>query len=74
MELACDLGRVVFFGIIYILSFYLTTKNLLVAALLLGGSCTFLIGLMPDSRADARLKDKTIRVSPKLRKEKVEVH
>jgi hypothetical protein len=68
MELMCDTGRVVFFGILYIASFYLSTKNLLVAGLLLGGASTFLIGLMPDSRCEARVDNKEIKVQRKLAK------
>jgi hypothetical protein len=68
METSIDLGRVVFLGILYVLSFYLSTKNLLMAALLLGGLATFTIGLMPDSRCEIpRHTNKKIKVTPMIR-------
>jgi MFS family permease len=68
MEFAIDLGRVLFLGILYFISFYLPTEKLLMVSLLLGGLITFGIGLMPDSRCEIpHITNKKIKVSPILR-------
>lgn len=74
MEISTDLGRVAFFGIIYAVSFYLSDRNLLVFCLILGGLASFLISLMPDYRAEITHGNRKIKVTPAIRKAKVEVN
>ncbi|MEI7690020.1 MAG: MFS transporter [bacterium] len=50
MEFGIDLMRVLFFAILFAISFYLTGPQLLVWALLIGAVFTFLLTLMPAAK------------------------
>ncbi len=52
MEIGVDFFRVIFFGFLFFLTFYLTGPQVLVWALLIGAAFTFLITLMPAAKND----------------------
>lgn len=66
METAIDLGRIFLFGLMYILTFVLATKWVLVTALVFGGIGSFLTTLMPPAKCEIcqPIKNKTIKLTP----------
>lgn len=52
MEFSTDIARAIFFGILYILSFYFSMQGILILGLILGGLSTFLIAFMPPAEIE----------------------
>ena len=50
MEFGADIFRVVYFGLLVILSFYVSGSSLLAWALIIGAAATFLMAFMPQSK------------------------
>lgn len=67
METAVDIARIIFFGIIYLLGFILSGKDLIVAGMFIGGFGTFLVALMPQAKCEV----KKIKVISKIQKARV---
>lgn len=67
MELSTDIVRILGLLFIYAISFYLAVNSVLVIGLIMGGMASFLIGLMPPTKREIEIKDKTIKVQRMIR-------
>ncbi|HBG81839.1 TPA: hypothetical protein DDW69_03280 [candidate division CPR2 bacterium] len=54
MEFSVDVAKILFFVLLYVASFFLALKALLIAGMLIGAFSSFLIGLMPPTRAEIK--------------------
>ena len=68
MELTTDIARILFFGVLVLLGYFVDGILYLSIGLILGGFGAALLTLMPASKRDiVSTKDAKIRVTPKLR-------
>lgn len=68
VELASDIARVLYFGLIIVASIYLPLQTTLIFAFILSAVGAFLSGLMPPSKRDLVLKSREIKLMPRPKK------
>jgi len=73
MEISIAVIRILFFGMLYILSFYFEQKTILVIGLLFAGVASFLMTLMPPAKSEIEIKDKTIKIQRQLKAKETEL-